>query len=68
MEEGMTYAKAIQELESIVAKMQGENCDIDNLAAYTTKASELIKFCREKLFTTDQEIKKCMESLADSLQ
>lgn len=64
----MSYGKALQELENIVAKMQGENCDIDSLSAYTKRASELIKYCREKLFTTDQEIKKCMESLADSLQ
>ena len=68
MDEGLTYGKALEELESIISKMQGDNCDIDNLAAYTTRASELIKYCREKLFTTDQEIKKCMESLADSLQ
>ena len=68
MEEGMSYGKALQELEGLVAKMQAENCDIDSLAAYTTRASELIKYCREKLFKTDQEIKKCMESLADSLQ
>ena len=68
MEEGMTYGKALQELESIVAKMQSNNCDIDSLSAYTTRAAELIKYCREKLFTTDQEIKKCMESLSESLQ
>lgn len=64
----MTYGKAVQELESIVTKIQADNCDIDSLAEYTRRASDLIKFCREKLFTTDQEIKKCMESLADSLQ
>lgn len=68
MEEGMTYGKALAELENIVAKMQSENCDIDSLAGYTKRASELIKYCKEKLFTTDQEIKKCMESLSDSLE
>ncbi len=29
--EDMTYAKAMAELESIVAKMQSDNCDIDSL-------------------------------------
>ena len=60
----MTYTKAMQELETIVAKMQSDNCDIDALADYTKRAAELIKYCREKLFTTDEEVKKCIESLS----
>ena len=64
--EDMTYAKAMAELESIVARMQADNCDIDSLAGYTTRAMELLKYCKEKLFTTDQEVKKCLEALANS--
>ena len=64
----LTYTTAMQELEAIVAKMQSDNCDIDALADYTKRATELIKFCREKLFTTDQEVKKCIETLTSSLQ
>lgn len=64
--EDMTYAKAMSELESIVARMQSDNCDIDSLAGYTTRALELLKYCKEKLFTTDQEVKKCLEALAES--
>ena len=54
----------MQELEAIVAKMQSDNCDIDTLADYTKRAAELIKFCRDKLFKTDEEVKKCIESLS----
>lgn len=32
-----TYAGAITELESIVRKMQSDDCDIDSLAAYTAR-------------------------------
>lgn len=59
----LTYTKAMQELEAIVAKMQSDNCDIDTLADYTKRAAELIKYCREKLFKTDEEVKKCIDSL-----
>ncbi|MDE6577438.1 MAG: exodeoxyribonuclease VII small subunit [Muribaculaceae bacterium] len=59
----MTYSKAIAELEGIVAKMQSDECDIDSLAAYTSRALELLKFCKEKLHTTDEEVKKCLEAL-----
>ena len=64
----MTYTKAMQELDAIVAKMQSENCDIDALSDYTKRAAELIKFCREKLFTTDEEVKKCIETLNNNLK
>lgn len=64
--EGMTYNKAVAELESIVAKMQSDSCDIDSLSGYTTRALELLKYCKEKLFTTDQEVKKCLEALNGS--
>ena len=65
MAEELTYSNAIAELEEIVAKMQSDNCDIDSLASYTTRALELLKFCKEKLFKTDAEIKSCLESLGN---
>lgn len=59
----MTYSKAVAELEMIVMKMQSEGCDIDSLAGYTSRALELLKYCKEKLHTTDLEVKKCLEAL-----
>lgn len=67
MSEQLSYAKAISELEAIVAKMQSDECDIDSLAGYTSRALELLKFCKEKLFTTDQEVKKCLEALSNQV-
>ena len=63
MSEQLSYASAIAEVEQIVAKMQSDNCDIDSLSGYTTRAMELLKYCKQKLFTTDEEVKKCLESL-----
>ena len=65
MNEELTYGKAVAELESIVAKMQSDNCDIDSLAGYTSRALELLKFCKEKLHTTDQEVKHCLEAIGN---
>lgn len=61
------YSEAIAELEGILAKMESDQCDIDSLAAYTTRALELLKFCKERLFKTDQEVQKCLEALKASL-
>ncbi len=58
-----SYSAAIAELESIVAMMQRDDCDIDHLSEYTAKALSLLKYCKDKLFKTDEEVKKCLEEL-----
>ena len=59
--EERTYKDAVMELETIVRKMESDNCDIDQLSAYTSKALELLKFCKERLFKTNEEVEKCLE-------
>ena len=63
----MKYSEAIAELEAITAKMQNQDCDIDSLASLTSRALELLKICKQKLFKTDEEVRKCLETLSDSL-
>lgn len=59
----LSYNQAITELEQILAKMQSDNCDIDNLAAYTARSLELLKVCKAKLLKTDDELKKILAEL-----
>ncbi|WP_455498925.1 exodeoxyribonuclease VII small subunit [Coprobacter sp.] len=58
-----TYAQAIAELEEIVSKLQNNECEIDELKAYTSRSLTLLRFCKEKLFETDEEVKKILEEL-----
>ena len=62
-EEKMTYSSAINELEKIVREMQSDSCSIDNLSALTTRSLKLLKFCKSKLLTTDEELKKILAEL-----
>ena len=62
-EEKMTYSNAINELEKIVREMQSDSCSIDNLSALTTRSLKLLKFCKSKLQTTDEELKKILAEL-----
>lgn len=62
-----TYKEAIAELEAILAKMESDQCDIDSLSSYTARALELLKFCKERLFKTDQEVEKCLAELKSAL-
>lgn len=59
----MTYGNAVRELEAIVAKMESDNCDIDELSKYTTRALTLLKYCKERLFKTNEEVERCLEEL-----
>lgn len=63
----MKYTEAVKELEEILSKMESDQCDIDSLAQYTARALELLKFCKERLFKTDEEVKKCLEELSSTL-
>ncbi|MEF9924682.1 MAG: exodeoxyribonuclease VII small subunit [Muribaculaceae bacterium] len=59
----LSYSQAVAELEKIVKEMQSENCSIDNLSAYTTRSLQLLKHCKAKLQTTDEELKKILTEL-----
>lgn len=59
----LTYSSAIAELEQIIRKMESENFEIDRLAECTTRATVLLKFCKESLFKTNSEVEKCLEEL-----
>ncbi|MBO4964769.1 MAG: exodeoxyribonuclease VII small subunit [Muribaculaceae bacterium] len=61
---GLSYSEAMAQLEEIVRKMQSNDCDIDLLSEYTTRAMLLLKSCKERLTKTDEELKKCIEELS----
>lgn len=56
-----TYTEAMKKLEAIVARIESNELDIDQLGENLQEAQKLIKFCREKLYKADTEIKKMLE-------
>ena len=60
-----TYREAYEQLEEILAKLENHELDVDELAQYVKKASELIKFCKGKLFETEKEVEKIIEEMED---
>ena len=53
----MKYEEAIQQLETIVAQIEDNELDIDQLASRLKEAQKFIKFCKETLYKTDEKIK-----------
>ena len=58
MNETMKYEEALAQLETIVRKMENNEYDIDELAVQLKAAQRLIKFCKDKLTKTEEEIAK----------
>ena len=52
------YEEALSQLETIVRKMESNEYDIDELAAQLKTAQRLIKFCKDKLTKTEEELQK----------
>lgn len=58
MNDELKYEEALAQLETIVRKMENNEYDIDELAVQLKAAQRLIKFCKDKLTKTEQEIQK----------
>ena len=57
----MKYEDAIKELETIVSQIEKNELDIDQLTERLKEAQKLIKFCKDKLYKTDEKIKTMLE-------
>ena len=58
MNEELKYEEALAQLETIVRKMESNEFDIDELAVQLKTAQQLIKFCKDKLTKTEEELLK----------
>ena len=56
-----TYTEAMKKLEAIVATIEGGELDIDQLGDSLKEAQKLIKFCKDKLYKADEEIRKMLD-------
>ena len=55
-----TYEQAMKRLEEIVSRIDSN--ELDSLGVNLKEAQELIKFCRDKLYKADEEIKKMLDN------
>ena len=60
MKQEIKYEAAFAELQAIVRRMESDELDIDQMSEQLKRAQQLIKFCRDKLTKTDEEIKKIL--------
>ena len=52
----LTYEEAMAQLEQIVRQVEQNELGIDQLVEQLKKATELVAYCKEKLYNTDKDI------------
>jgi exodeoxyribonuclease VII small subunit len=57
------YKSAISELESILSELESSAVDVDQLSSRLTRASELVKFCRDRLTVVQTDVDEVLQQL-----
>jgi len=57
----ISYSDAVEEIESILEKIESGSLDVDELTAKVNRVSDLLKICREKLHKTESQIDKILK-------
>ncbi len=57
----LTYTDAMNRLELILSELEEGKKSVDELSALVKEAAELVKSCRKKLKSTEDEIAKAFE-------
>jgi len=60
-----SYEQAFNELQKIVSEIEQGDITIDLLLPKVQRAAELIKYCRDKLRNTEEEVSKIIKQLED---
>ena len=57
----LTYTEAVAEIEQILARLRGEQIDVDTLVAEVKRATELIAQCKAQLTDVEKAVKESLE-------
>ncbi len=58
------YREAVERLDEIIAQIENEEADVDELAEQVKEAVELIRVCKAKIDKAETEVKKVVEDFA----
>ena len=58
-----SYKEAFNRLQAIQALIEGNKLDVDELSAVLKEATGLLKICKDKLFTVNEETHKILQEI-----
>jgi len=63
MEVNPNYTLAFEELQEIVSEIEKGEITVDELSEKVKRAALLIKICKQKLTTTEEDVNKILKEL-----
>lgn len=63
MSKSITYTDAFFELQTITKEIESGEITVDELSEKVKRASELIRICREKLSSTEEDVNKILKEM-----
>jgi exodeoxyribonuclease VII small subunit len=64
-EPAVSFREAMDELEGILERIEGEEIDIDRLAEELRRAAQLLEICRGKIRKAEVEVTQIVQSLEE---
>lgn len=61
----LSFREAMDELEGILERIEGEEIDIDQLATELRRAAQLLDVCRGKIRKAEVEVTQIVQSLEE---
>ena len=61
--DGVTYAAAVAELETLLAELERDDVDVDDLAAHVARAADLIRVCRDRIERAQVDVERVVAQL-----
>ena len=63
MIEKPTYTEAFEEIQKIVSEIEEGQISVDELSSKVKRAAFLIKICKNKLSSTEEDVNKILKEL-----
>ena len=66
MNDATNYTEAYEELQRIVSEIENGEISVDELSEKVKRATQLIRICKLKLTTTEEDVNKILRDLEGS--
>lgn len=63
MKEEIKYTDAFNELQQIISEIEGGEITVDDLSIKVKRAAELIRICKNKLTSTEENVNNILKEL-----
>ncbi len=63
MKDKINYTEAFEELQTIVSEIEDGEISVDELSEKVKRAAFLIKICKSKLTSTEEDVNKILKEL-----